>query len=53
MLLRKEFSFLSLDLFSFPQSIKQNSFKRTTLMALYVHLKQKALLKEENMKSCI
>lgn len=50
MLPHKEITLLSLDLFSFPQSIKPNSFKRTTLMALYVHLKKKALLKEENMK---
>lgn len=55
MLPHKEFSFLFLDLFSFPQSIKLKSFKRTTLVALYVHFKQqkKTLPKEENMKICI
>lgn len=41
MLPHKEFSFLFLDLFSFPQSIKLKSFKRTTLVASYVHFKQK------------
>lgn len=46
----KEFSFLSLDLCCIAQSIQQNSFKRTTLMSLYVRLEQKVLLKEENMK---
>lgn len=53
MLPRKESSFLSLDLFSFPHSIKQNSFKRPTLMVSYDDINQKALMKEENMRICI
>lgn len=43
MLPRKESSFLSSDLFSFPHSLKQNSFQRTTLIGFPRWYKPKSI----------